>query len=416
MTVCDPLSGNLFRLRGLTVDQSAHLQGEQVLALRGLEAREPPTSLTKEDWPRHQATWFSASRPLDRQCLQDLAEGREWPAFQKWESDGALESKHNLAVLEHLWLMRAPENLEQWRRSFVRWTDLAARTSHPGYVWVAQQLELELLRRAQEGLTRSRPQETRQALEILKLGLIPHRFEEVERSLFADDLESLKFRCATVRQQLLGETSREELEYLEHRLWDEVIPLAEMVSKASLPDGIIHYEVLRQITLVYRSLSRGWRELPDGRDHQLKALEQACNWAPLDLRDEVFPELESVRNQHIRPEATILEMAPLTVGKLNKSAWLGAVIVALTFCLFVVTYQKGTVRSFPAAATDKRIRQVLRDIDRTLADIQRLDAARQKAGPENKTALEARLDRTRERHRQLVSELERLQNARNRRR
>ncbi|MCP6646482.1 hypothetical protein NL493_30495, partial [Klebsiella pneumoniae] len=66
MTLVDPLSGNYFRLCGLTVDQSAQnpKQGT-VLELPGLSSQGKPETLSATEWARHQATWFSATRPLD---------------------------------------------------------------------------------------------------------------------------------------------------------------------------------------------------------------------------------------------------------------------------------------------------------------------------------------------------------------
>lgn len=338
--------------------------------------------------------------------MSELCAGR-WEAGREiWKSEQSPTSLHNLAVLEHALLLSQPDSAGLWKSTFNVWWTLASATNDPGYVRMATQMSGALEQWAVAAARRGQPEPIRLALSVLEVGWSAEKLEELEQGLLGDEMQRLLIACADIRKRLLEfALDSYTVEKVAGRMSTEVLTQAEFLSNAALPAGAIQYAARREVALLYRTLARTWRDL-QRNDEQVAALEAACNWAPMDLREEIAPELDHVRGL-IEPVAGISEAVEIVRPrpKMSKLALLGLTIALAVVGLYFATPRPNSLnlRQLPRQAIEKRISEILDDNADVVARIKELEA-------HDKESKE--LAQLRERNQKLLTELDQLEKAR----
>ena len=406
--------------------------------LPGLQprARDPQTlaqcrhDLDQTDtWSLHWCTWFDGQRELDQQALREIHEGRWERARQMWRDDLHPLSLHNLAVIEHALLLSQPQSTSLWASTVKMWCSLAVATNEAGYVMVAEKLADQLIAEAEQALLKGQAEALRRTLSILEAGWPPKRLEELEMRLLGDDIQRLVLACAEIRKQLLSSENRSVPQWgrrssrsdcIEQAIGEvgpRVLPLATFLSEAALPAGAAQYTTQREMGLLYRSISRYWRDL-GRRPEQATALEEACRWAPLDVREELGPELEHIKAllepREEEAEALTCELPQPKRRGLGSTAILGAVLVVGLIGLYCVTPRPSTMNlpALPREAVEKRINVILQENSELLARLRSLEKSRGQVKGEERDRLEKEIADIRTRNAKLLGELDQLERAR----
>ena len=247
---------------------------------------------------------------------------------------------------------------------------------------------------------------------MLERGWTVEQLQEFEQTLLGDDLRRLMMACAEVRQRLLDFILEEDvLRKAALELEAKVSPIVRFLSEAALPAGAVQYAAQREAALLYRSLARGWREIRRV-DEQIACLELACRWAPLDLREEILPDLEHLRvlqapQPDVRHAHTVMTLAP----RFGGVALLGLLIVACLVGLYWVTPRPKTM-NLPRQAIQKRIDAILKENAELVGRIAWLEKEKNRIQGKGGTRSAEELDRLRERNDKLLIELDQLEKAR----
>ena len=373
--------------------------------------------------PLDRATWFDGSGPLDPTALGLLARGDFEGAMAIWSEHP--ESLHNRAILMHLLLFGNDQELMAWRQTFTNWCALATATGEEGYHQVVGELRQQLEAEAATALAEGRAGSVRWSLSILAAGLPPEWVERFQTQLSADDLERFSLACAAVRRQLLESTGSGNTAAATDMLRREVLPQANFLSASLLPGSRGATDVAQQMALLWRTIARSWADLSDqpnlaGRDAteaRLQAMEDAFRWAPPTLKEELLPELEHLRWRG-RAMGSRLASSELLTPK-RTAGWTALVGAAACLLVGVLAYSTDLsgyswYRSFrsPKVAVSRDIAATLSEIQAVVQELAKLDSALQNRTEKSAPTQWHRREALRQRHKQLVGELQRLENLR----
>lgn len=300
----DPLSQNLFRLLGRTRDydflDSSRIQEPRFhLDVPGLAPRSPEiltisngqdTTRFVEDEPaivtlladsqhyrRAHATWFDASRQLDRHALQLVAGGHFSAAASLWIEDEEPTSRHNLAILYYLQLLADPATDEYWHNVLHSWSQLAERSNEPVYAEELTVLCRQLETTALEASRQHRPSVIRRCLTILQSAYSHDEIDRLQERVLGDDYCRLELACAEVRNHLADFfTDALTMETAQNIINERILGVSRILLEASLPGSDFNQRCRHQVSAVLRGAARAWASLGSPQ-RQLASLESAAD-------------------------------------------------------------------------------------------------------------------------------------------
>lgn len=413
----DPLSWNPYRILGMTRDEGIPDVPGSVFQCPGLAPLESTAehleqaraSLQSPQQPFYYATWFDASRSLDRAAYCDVLQGALQEAWQRWSSDPHPLSWHNLAILQQLRWQGSPHDLELARQSLARWKQLYEQHGTESYASVLQDFRRWVAGEADAGLQRGQAAAIRRLWQLALVLLSPEEVELEQRRLFEVEIQRLEVELAGLRSSILECGNLGEVE---SRFEASSLTTARMIAESCLPGCLLVADLDRQLALFERLLARSWLQL--SRVERAQAwLESALHLAPEDLKGEIRPELEHLR---INSRPAVARMVAAPQVPTARGEWLSRLLGLLILLLAVAGLAWSIREPVPDSlggmnrvAARRRVHAVLQEISPLAQRLARLREQIAAAPPEQRKRLEAEQARLRKRHQELKTELVRLQ-------